>query len=319
MKNPVISRLVLLIGFLFIISNVSAHVTSYDEFPYAEMFTEGKEWTVCHFSGYPVHIDEEPGYYVPKYSVDTYIYIKVDGSAMIEGIECKRLKIDIQYTLSGGCEYCNFWIYPDTDYVVNPEMYRLRVGLPDEVYVYEKDRKLFFYKNPGIRLKEDSYELEECEPYFDLIKDFNVSLGMENITADELIEIDGNPHRSITYYYENGPYYEEWKKKQRWIEGIGCTHAWVHAGYPYYEYNPYFHEDIYIPECLLMYVKQDGKIIFDQTDLLKSLGLDITASIEAPAVEHQHSDKCYDLQGRPIDRPERGQLFIQDGKIQVNR
>lgn len=73
---------------------------------------------------------------------------------------------------------------------------------------------------------------------------------------------------------------------------------------------------------MLAYVKDNGKVIYDGTQVLRDLGMEIEsplAGVESVEETHQHSDKCYDLQGRPIDKPRHGELFIRDGKIQFNR
>lgn len=38
---------------LWISPDASAKVSGAENYPYAEMFTEGKEWTICHFAIYP--------------------------------------------------------------------------------------------------------------------------------------------------------------------------------------------------------------------------------------------------------------------------
>ena len=64
-----------------------------------------------------------------------------------------------------------------------------------------------------------------------------------------------------------------------------------------------------------------GKIIFDQSDVLRDLGMEVDphpASVESINANEGHSHRCFDLQGRPISVPERNQLYIQDGKLRLN-
>lgn len=139
------------------------------------------------------------------------------------------------------------------------------------------------------------------------------------INVDEIIYIDGEPHRRITGSYSDDRM-EEWRVAQ-WIEGIGATYglSQYHGCFNYLLLSP----DMQVPFFMLAHVRENGKTIFDQTDVLKSLGLDVpTADVSGADLieaESKHIHQCYDMQGRPMSHPRHGELFIRDGKIQFNR
>ncbi|MDE5773282.1 MAG: hypothetical protein K2H86_02340 [Muribaculaceae bacterium] len=291
--------------------SVSAHTRGYEDVPYSEMFTEGKEWTLCHFfSRYPFE----------RYDVHAFIDVKVDGEAVVEGIDCKRLKIDVRMSAYGNCPECYGWldrehvgdwaISPGDDSIDIPEP----VAIAEEVYVYEKDRRIYFYRNPGLKT-DDNYHVSKCEPYFDLIMDLNKSIGetingFGLIVTDEVVEINGQKHRRIAPEKS-----DDGSLDAEWIEGIGS--AW---GYGMQEE---FHTFLVpIPTerqaCLyaLAQVKDHGTVIYDNTDKLAAMGIiGITTGVERCTVDTQDEDNiCYDMLGRILKHPQRGQFYIKNGK-----
>ena len=152
--------------------SASAQSAGYEDIPYSEMFTEGKEWTLCHFGlEYNHYINPER-----LYKIHAFIDVKVDGEAIIEGINCKRLKIDVKM-IEPYCWDCYCWL--DREGINEEKEYGYEdvpIAIPEEVYVYEKDRRVYFYRNPGFIL-ENHYDIKECEPFFQLYMDFNKSVG----------------------------------------------------------------------------------------------------------------------------------------------
>ncbi len=301
-----------------------AQVKGYEEYPYSELFTEGKEWTWCHYIWYR-------GEYYPE----KLINVKVNGSSTIEGIECKRLLIEIQpLSTHCSCDDCCLWLRE------NFQKYGYNVAIQKHVWVYEKDRKIYYYKNPGIRLNSDKTDIAIGSPYFALLMDQNFSVG-DNfddtyiITGDELIDINGVPHRKISKNYRKdldvtmNPEAED----KVWIEGIGATSGFpwnYEVMFPYYvEKNPdeewmtglpsFSYMDRTFPYIDLALVKDNGNIIYDGRDKLSELGVDVTSGIKTLETEEVTSDKCYDLQGRPIDPKNAKGLYIQNGKVKFNR
>lgn len=305
----------LLAGMIGSANDVNANAPIYEDYPYAELFTEGKEWIWYHFSCDP--------YSRGKYNAHEIVTVKVDGSKIIDGIECKRLKLERKFG-HGYCNACDFWFNRDHFNLMEDFTYNFVGSFPEEAYVYEKDRKIYFYRNPGVRYTSDGNDIEPCDPYFDLYMDLNISIGdrgpnMGIIDTDELIYIDGKPHRRITGKYDEDEDVEDWEVSE-WIEGIGAT-----AGLSRYKQFFWFSNigvsgmsgpDYY----RLAYVIDNGKVIFDQSDVLRNLGMEVdipAAAVESIKADDEHSHKYFDLQGRPISAPLRNQLYIHDGKIRL--
>lgn len=153
--------MVALVCLLNLSTDVYAQTKGYEEFPYSELFTEGKEWTMYHFTVSPSGFRN---HYI--------ITVKVDGSKNIEGIDCKRLTINLQ-NFNGSCYVCENWLDRSLANDIGQLFYGLDVAIPEEVYVYEKDRKIYYYKNPGVKIKSDESGLYGCDPYFALYMDLN--------------------------------------------------------------------------------------------------------------------------------------------------
>lgn len=105
-----------------------------------------------------------------------------------------------------------------------------------------------------------------------------------------------------------------------WIEGIGCTKA---HGEIYYDRTGPFPicstPSIYTEEkTKLLYCVRDGKYVFRMQDFEEFLegkdGIDILHA-ETPV----QTGQLYDLFGRPVDKPFKGQIYIQGNKKIVGR
>lgn len=280
---------------------------------YYPLFTEGKEWTMYHF-------DAEPDYKGGADFITHHIInVKVDGSKEIEGIQCKRLVIDVQ-SLGGGCNGCRNWLNRDWVNELFYDKYGFNVAIAEEVYAYEKDRQIFIYRNPGIKLNAEKKDIEQCEPYFELLMDLNVSVGdpapsVRKIDTDDMVTINGKPHRRLTEPDPEDNY--SWMKWE-WIEGVGCS-----IGFSNYKiYDQYYADpftELKVPYFQLALVKDKGQVIYDRRDILKNMGLDIVTSVEEIATEENSDPYYYDLQGRRIAEPTPGEPYIHQGKIRVNR
>ena len=287
---------------------------AYEDIPYQELFTQGKEWTWYHIMVKP---DIDNG--TVRYETHWIINVKVDGSKEIDGIGCKRLEISLEKVGQNSCSTCDSWL--DHSLLSGlADQYDFKLGIPEEVYVCEKDRKIYFYRNPGLHYDPKSGLLGSCDPYFDLLMDLNITVGdkipsIGKIKSDNIVNINGKPHRCLsagqTKINEKGRLADG-----EWIEGIGAS-----IGQSMYEtyYDKYgFHyAETGMPYFLLADCKEDGVTIFDQSELLKDLGVYVTNGIPDVEEQHCHPRGCYDLQGRPVETPAHGQLYIQDGKIRL--
>lgn len=300
-----------------------------EDIKYYPLFTEGKEWTWYHFRSY-----------IGQYSTDAIITVKVNGSKTIEGIECKRLTIDVTPVSQNGCYYCNNWFNRNEANSRYHDKFGCDVGIPEEVYVYEKDRKIYYYKNPGIRLNAEGTGIEIGEPYFALMMDQNISIDDKvgdyyMVTGDDLIDINGKPHRRISKNFIPDPdfgFTVAPSPDVEWVEGIGGltnhNYGWNYQPcYGYYadkpEDNDHENEELtgfptfYYTE--VAHVKDNGKVIYDRTDALRELGLDVPTAVASVETEGNYSGICFDLQGRRIDENNHKGLYIRNGKILFKR
>lgn len=285
-----------------------------EDIPYSQLFTEGKEWKWYHYAA-------QPASGTTVYTNHYIVNVKVDGSKVIDGIECKRLTIDTQAS-HNSCSQCDSWLNRDFINLEKADEYGFRLGIPKEVYVYEKDRRIYFYRDPGIMLNAKGDDVVECEPYFDLLVDLNFTEGDEihgigMIEYDDVIYPDGKPHRRIAHSMA----VKDSMNPPAWIEGIGLTMG-LCVNQPMFKYYGLLPTEISSPGYLLGEVRENGKIIFEQTEMLKAMGLlapNEEASVESIPQSQLDTHNCYDLLGRPVSSPSSGELFIRNHKINVNR
>ena len=281
-----------------------------EDIKYCPLFTDGKEWTMCHYAATP-RMDGEV-----YYTTHDFIYVKCDGSKEIDGIKCKRLAIDVE-DLGGFCNGCYSWLSEGLKYDSQYSKYDFYTGIQKEIYVYEKDRKIYFYRNPGIRFKSDTYGVEQCEPYFELLMDLNVSvgdsgIGLGTIATDDLVEIDGELHRRIAPKYSTDT--PEWDK-QEWIEGIGAAMGLNGlVRYDQYMFDPM--TELKSPRFELTQVKDNGKVIYDRSERLKEMGLNIVTGVEEIVTDCEAGEATYfNLHGVRVNNPSHGiYVKVANGK-----
>lgn len=290
---------------------------------YYHLFNVGKEWIMCHFAESP---SVNGGV---EYNVHSFITVKVDGVKEIDDIRCKHLTIDVKNT-GHSCNSCCNWLYDGwrmwQDNSENFKKYDFYTGIPKELYVYEKDRKIYFYRNPGIRFTTDKSDIEQSDPYFDLLMDLNVSVGdrweykkdfnfyLGTIETDDFIEIDSKRHRRITTISDYTT--NDWDRTE-WIEGIGCP-----TGFGFLSrYDSIMfpqRTEMKAPYYQIMQVKDNGKVIYDRSEILAGLGLDISTGIQH--VENDSESvaapaKYFNLQGVEVKNPTAGiYVKVADGK-----
>ena len=307
-----------LMSALMLVASSTIHIHAekkvYETYPYQELFTEGKEWLWCHYVNYMNYVNTSQVHYM--------ISVKVDGAKVIDNIECKRLKIEIFSNPSAdGCSLCGNWFDRDFINLLMPYKYDFPVeAIPEEVYVYEENRKIYFYRDPGIKLNDTKSDIIGCNPYFDLFMDLNISIGDECpglgvIEKDELIEIDGVSHRVIS---GNSKEYINKSEigESEWIEGIGATFGLSMHNELFYYYRGHV-ANYTIPKVALVKVIDNGKTIFDRTKEFGELGLDVITGMKTPEIHPDCNENCFDLHGRPIKAPANKQLYIRNGRVMI--
>lgn len=293
---------------------VGTELENYDDsnYEYQELFTEGKEWIIWH--GF---LDIDNYQFQENHLV---IYVSVDGEEIIDGIKCKRLKY---YADSSGyeCFDCR----------------RNTVTGIKYFYGYEKDRIIYIYRNPGKKGIFDEWGnwigTLKTEPYFDIYMDLNVELGemcfdMGEIDKINYRDFNGTVRRVIASckVFEG---MTEVGEERNWIEGIGSNMvANQYASYndsmvnrPASE-HPGSSSDMYNSGSynVLLQCSENGVTIYDNMDRLKKVGLNLdmvrnTSDIES--IEINEKSKVgiyYNLQGIPVDNPQKGEIYIYNGK-----
>lgn len=260
---------------------------------YQPLLVDGKQWVAVHFTTGNSHL----------YSTHQVITVTVDGEETIEGIVCKRLHIKCEHPVKEGesneCSLC--------------------CGVPEgesEIYAYEKDKRIYIYRNPGPYYEEgvDMYGqkvnwLKYGDPYFDLYMDQNYKMG-ENapgfgmITKEEYKDYGGFMCREI---------YTDLDKS--WTEGIGsyALHSMYEIYRDPYDYvytRPYYHNMV---SCTV-----NGTTLYDHSESMRSAGIyigDFTSDVrEAEICADDKSEVLYNLQGMKVKEPRKGEIYIRDGK-----
>lgn len=301
-----------ILGFSAIL--VGTELENYDDsnYEYQELFTEGKEWIIWH--GF---FDIGEYYYQQDHLV---IYVSVDGEEIIDGIKCKRLKY---YADSTGynCYECR----------------RNTVTGIKYFYGYEKDRKIYIYRNPGKKCIYDErgsvIKILETEPYFDIYMDLNVELGDICFDIGEIDKIDyrdfNGTVRRVIADCKNFEAFPEIGYERNWIEGIGSN--MVANQYSSFNYSmttrpapehPGSSSDLYNSGQynVLLQCSENGVPIYDNMDRLREFGLNLdmvknTNNIESIEINEKSKEGIYyNLQGIPVDNPQRGEIYIYNGK-----
>ncbi|MBQ6210548.1 MAG: hypothetical protein IJK42_12385 [Prevotella sp.] len=155
------------------------------------------------------------------------------------------------------------------------------------------------------------------------IYDFNLKVG-DTFQENELVvvRVDSVNVREITrkrigfmssWYFEvyKGVYGEELDEENPknwdvcWIEGIGSSNT------------PTYYSDWYVigPRHTVQQCYLDGECVFTYDDFFAKP----VSSISIPASPESASNAVFDLQGRRVQVPQRGGLYIKDGKKFIHR
>ncbi len=281
---------------------------------YNALFVDGKEWVVAHgweLNGWNSSLRE--------YQTHQVLRISVVGDEVIEGIECKKLKVK--------CEMDKF--SPDSSVGFEGLVCCTKFSSDEAFYyVYEKDRKIYVYRNPGpyceIPAEGDDFmgmpEVKYGEPYFDLYMDLNHTVG-EKISCYNPVSMLYHPVEIVMDEYEN---YAGMSCRtltlsdgSHWIEGVGSDQLVS-------MYNPYHDGLLDIPTSftglfsVMVSCTQDGKFVYDNRNLLHQNGVyvdDFLSGADTISADNVMEDGAYyNMYGLKVDKPSKGCIYIHKGK-----
>ena len=298
---------------------VNAEITKEVNIPeqentYRPLFVDGKEWVVVHgwiLYGWDINRT--------KYDVHQVLRISVAGDEVIDGINCKKLRVRSEYNSMTPESMTGFEGFICCTKVPSDEVF---------YYVYEKDRKIYVYRNPGPYYDEPAAEddlmfgpvVKYGEPYFDLYMDLNHSVGekMTCCTPEslfynqvEIVEDEYQEHGEMscrTLTFSDGGH---------WIEGIGSDMLFS-------MYDPYATGLIDIPVSYsgmfnyLVSCTQDNKVLYDNRDWCNQKGMyfdDFLSGIKSVGGDYAVIDASYyNMFGLKVDNPKKGGIYIHQGK-----
>lgn len=283
--------------------SASGAETTSEQYEYKHLFTEGKSWVMWHGVGAS-----------SDYETHLIFNVAVDGEKEIDGITCKRIKVEIDNSHSEGtCMECMYFLGVDDGENFTP-------ALPGYIYAYENDKKIYVYRESGPYYEYDEdglvKELKYGKPYFDLLMDLDVNvgdaaMGMGEITKVEYKEIGGVTRRVIS----NDISFLGLDNPIEWIEGIG-------SNYCADEWEWYLPLTISVPTMMsnwyhnfLVKCSDNGEVIYDNSQNLKSAGVKLDGigsvlTIDTPDKEGVY----YNLQGIPVGNPQKDNIYIRNGK-----
>lgn len=157
---------------------------------------------------------------------------------------------------------------------------------------YEEDGRLYTFE-------EDYYGSYNFVPV--LICDMNLAVGDSawkgHVAKVDTIEVRGVTRRRITI--------DQWGQKEIWVEGIGSstddwpTYRAVHCAYSY------------IRECY-----DNGELVFTEDDFFAD---PVTNGITTPSMPYSKDNRVFDLQGRRVEKPLAGGIYVRHGRKFVQR
>lgn len=295
--------LIALCGLLGIHMSAIGAETIPEQYEYKQLFTEGKSWVMWHGVGSP-----------SEYETHLIFNVAVDGEKEIDGITCKRIRVEIDKSHSEGtCMECMYFLGVDDGENAAP-------ALPEYIYAYEKDKKIYVYRESGpyYEYDEDGFvkELKYGKPYFEMLMNLDVNLGdtamgMGEITNVEYKEFGGVTRRVIS----NDVSYLGSDNPTEWIEGIGsnyCADEWewylpLTTAVPTMMSNWYHN---FLVKC-----SDGGEVIYDNSQNLKSAGVNLDGVGSVTTIgTPEEAGVYYNLQGIAVSNPQKGNIYIHNGK-----
>lgn len=196
------------------------------------------------------------------------------GDTIIEGHHCKKLMVNI----NNGATDNGLEMY----YKREDNAYVLR-------YLYEEDKKVFQYcvnRTPFIYNSQS------------MLYDFSMKEGDKQgnytVGSVEVVDFHGVKRRVMHIYGYGG--IEEY-----WVEGIGTRSPFTPG------YSGFTGGFIGLVECI-----ENDKVVFNENDFDNLI---YTDGLELPTINNDiNNDAIYDLQGRRVTAPQKGGLYIKNGR-----
>lgn len=292
---------------------VRADEANNETYAYQPLFANGKSWVMWH----GMHT-------IPDFSNDiqvathAWIEVKVDGFESFEDNDCARLGISV-----------NFKGDFTSSYDPCPICVRLKL-LPEYLYGYEDNGKIIVHRNPGPYFDEENLDILDMpttgygDPYFDTYFDFNEKEGDKvqvfgnstlKINREEYVKYGDTVRRVLSCNDEC----QLFSNKREWIEGIG-------SNCNCFTWEPYWYCVTPISAQVEMFClascSENGNEIYNQYQTMAANGIDTNDIISGVKEIDCNSDvlnsgqthPCYNLQGFPINNPQKGEVVIQNGK-----
>lgn len=165
----------------------------------------------------------------------------------------------------------------------------------EDLVAYEEGGKVYVHNFPEADPTEDGWHL---------MLDFTVHKGDvatdygSKVVEEDSVEVGGQIYRRLSC----GNFY--------WVEGVGPnTDCWA--------CNTYIITMMQTHEMLECY--DNGKLIFSKADFTKEAYKNSDNGVESIEVKQDAKGKTYDLSGRRINTPRKGEVYIQDGVKRVER
>lgn len=265
--------------FYYIAMLLSLAATNVAAEEFLPILEPGKEWV------YEMEYD---------YMHDDYVSVKatvLDHTVTIDGVKCS----EIEFSPINEEDYPTYSLY-------------CREENGEFSYFYD----LTYFEKPGQFIPDVDFNVKEGDriPMWDC-RSVPFKIDSDSwLTVDkvELIEVKGIKRRRISFVNEKGC----------WVEGIGPSrplmNRWVNmpigqnvsevkSREVYYTGAPYFDK---MTECYL-----NGKCIFTEADFRAPA---LTELREIEASDKAADGALYDLSGRRVDHPRRGQIYVSNGR-----
>lgn len=222
----------------------------------------------------------------------SYFTAKVTGDTIVNGLACKKIK---QHFPEGGTEDVTYVVHEDNGTI------RLLLDHPDtfgiDLYVKEGE----FFDIMSFNFYDEQYVDRYCA--YNNSKDSPLKATLVNTHV-----INGYKHNEYSIEISDMP----GTVLSCWVEGIGASWSdpytsWI-TFFPYTTPSRPTFTGAYMLEC-----SQNGEVIFTAQDFSMPVEYANIRDIHS-AQDKSASSLIFDLQGRQIAQPQRGQIYIRQGK-----
>lgn len=211
----------------------------------------------------------------------------VCGDTLIDGRTCKKVRREKLTEIPTPCGMAT----KDRDVAMNDTYMETYEG---DIAMYEEDRKVYFYnatdKRPQLLFD------------FSLHKGDEVSADGSRIIAEDSIMTAGKKFRRLVL---SKKVYEE---NECWVEGVGPNFICLETASSTKNTGPY---------CVLpVYCCSPDEFYFSEEDFSKE---PFYTGIRAISTEQCRTSGMYDISGRRINAPHKGDVYIKEGKKRVEK